>query len=65
MRKGLGYALVAVGVAFALLGLFFAIAAGGYEADAVRVTGLVFLGIAAAAGVLSWLVLRSGGEPDL
>ena len=62
MRKGIGYALVAVGVLFAVLGLAFAFAAGGYEADAVRVAGFEFLGVAALAGVAGGLVLRSGGR---
>jgi hypothetical protein len=47
VRKGIGYAFVALAVAPALLGLSFALLAGGYEADAVRVAGIEFLFVAA------------------
>jgi hypothetical protein len=59
MRKGIGYALVAVAVVFAGLGLAFALAAGGYEADALRVGGVVFLVVAAVTGVVGVVLLRS------
>ena len=48
MRKGIGNALVALAVAAALLGLAFALFAGGYEADALRVGGIQYLLLATA-----------------
>jgi hypothetical protein len=62
MRKGIGYALVAVAVVFAGLGLALALAAGGYEADALRVGGVVFLVVAAVTGVVGVLLLRSSSR---
>jgi hypothetical protein len=59
VRKGIGYALVALAAAAALLGLSFALLAGGYEADALRVAGIEFL-LAAGMGVAGALILRSG-----
>ena len=60
MRKGIGYAFVALALAAALLGLSFALFAGGYEANAVRVAGIEFLLLAAGMGIAGALVLRSG-----
>jgi hypothetical protein len=60
MRRGLGFALVALAAAAALLGLSFALFAGGYEADAVRVAAFEFLLLAAAMGITGALILRSG-----
>jgi hypothetical protein len=60
VRKGIGYALVALAVAAALLGLSFARFAGGYEADALRVAGIQFLLLAAAMGIAGALILRAG-----
>ena len=60
MRKGIGYAFVALAVAAALLGLSFALFAGGYEADALRVSGVEFLLLAAAMGIAGVLILRAG-----
>ena len=61
LRKGVGYAFVALAVAAALLGLSFALFAGGYEADALRVGGIQFLLLAAALGIAGALILRAGG----
>jgi hypothetical protein len=60
VRKGIGYALVALAVAAAMLGLSFALFAGGYEADALHVGGIQYLLLAAALGVAGTLVLRTG-----
>jgi hypothetical protein len=60
VRKGIGYAFVALAVAAALLGLSFALLAGGYEADAVRVAGIEFLLLASGMGITGALILRSG-----
>lgn len=60
VRKGIGYAFVAIAVAAALLGLSFALFAGGYEADAVRMAGIEFFLLAAGIGVAGALILRSG-----
>jgi hypothetical protein len=59
MRKGIGYSLVALALLGAVIGLLFALAAGGYEADALRVAGLEFLVLAAVVGVVGALILRS------
>jgi hypothetical protein len=59
VRKGIGYALVALAVAAALLGLWFALLPGGHEADAVRVAGFGFLLFAAGMGIAGALILRS------
>ena len=60
MRKGIGYALVALAGAAALLGLSFALLAGGHEGDAVRVAGFEFLLLAVGMGIAGALILRSG-----
>jgi hypothetical protein len=60
VRKGVGYALVALAVAAALVGFSFALFAGGYEADALRVGGSQYLLLAAALGIAGALVLRTG-----
>ena len=50
MRKGIGYALLALATAAALPGLSFALLGGGYEGDAVRAAGIEFLLLAAGVG---------------
>jgi hypothetical protein len=60
VRKGIGYAFVALAVAAALLGLSFALFAGGYEADALRVGGIQYLLLAAVMGIAGALILRAG-----
>jgi hypothetical protein len=59
VRKGVGYALVVLAVAAALLGLSFALFAGGHEADALRVAGFELLLLAAGMGIAGALILRS------
>jgi hypothetical protein len=60
MRKAIAYLLLGVGVAVGIIGLAFAVAAGGYEADAVRVAGFEFLALAAVLVVAGVVILRSG-----
>jgi hypothetical protein len=47
VRKAIGYAVIALAGAATLLGLSFALFAGGHEADALRVAGFEFLLLAA------------------
>ena len=60
MRKAIGFSLVAVALLAGTIGLLFTLAAGGYEADAVRAGGFEFLALAAAAAIAGALILRSG-----
>jgi hypothetical protein len=60
VRKAIGYAVIALAGAATLLGLSFALFAGGHEADALRVAGFEFLLLAAGLGVAGALILRSG-----
>jgi hypothetical protein len=59
MRSSAGYALAVIAAVGALVGLLFLVAAGGNEPEPIRFAGVQFLVIAAVAGVLAALLLRS------
>jgi len=59
MQRFLGYSLLAIAAVVGALGLVFAVAAGGYEAQAVRASGIVFIALAAVVGFAGALILRS------
>jgi hypothetical protein len=59
LRTGIGYVLIVLAVLGGALGLAFVAGAGGYEADAVRAAGFVYLGIAVVIGLAGILILAS------
>jgi hypothetical protein len=59
MRSWVGYALAALSALLAAIGVFFVVAAGGNEPQAIRASGVYLLALAAAFGVAAALVLRS------
>jgi hypothetical protein len=59
VRKAIGYAVIALAGAATLLGLSFALFAGGHEADALRMAGFEFL---VARG---WTWCRRSADPSV
>ncbi len=60
MRRFVGYSLLAMATVVGVLGLAFALFAGGYEGDALRASGLVLLAFGAVGALVGVAILRSG-----
>ena len=59
MRRWIGSSLVALGAIGTAFGLWNVLAAGGYEADAVRVGGFFYLALGVIIAAVGWVIIRS------
>ena len=59
MRRFVGYTLAVVALVLGAVAVAFVVGAGGYDADAVRAGGFVYLAVAAVLGLGAVLILRS------